>query len=405
MTKALRPHSRIVSIPDVAADPWHASAPPLYQTATFAQESAEGFGRYDYARSGNPTRETLERHCAELDGGCRAFAYASGVAAIAAVAGLLVPGDEIVAHDDLYGGSHRLFSRVFEPRGIAVRYANLVDADDSALQAALSPRTRLVFVESVTNPLLRVPDLAAVARAAHGAGALLAVDATAMSPWFQRPIEHGADLVVHSATKLLNGHGDVTAGIVVARDETVAARLAFHQNALGAALGPFDAWLLLRGMRTLGVRLDRQAAGAARVAAALSASPGARRVRHLALPDHPDRARHGRQASGTGVLVSFETGNVETSVALVEALERFAIAVSFGSVASTASLPCRMSHASVPAEERTLPEDLVRLSIGLEDPDDLIEDLSRALRLAASRERSRSEPSPRSARPPALSPT
>ncbi|MBL9148839.1 MAG: aminotransferase class V-fold PLP-dependent enzyme [Phycisphaerae bacterium] len=405
MTTPARPHTRVVALPDVAGDPWHASAPPLYQTATFAQESAEGFGRYDYARSGNPTRETLERHCAELDGGCRAFAYASGVAAIAAVAGLLKPGDEIVAHDDLYGGSHRLFSRVFEPRGISVRYANLVDADDSALQAALSPRTRLVFVESVTNPLLRVPDLAALARAARRAGALLAVDATAMSPWFQRPIEHGADLVVHSATKLLNGHGDVTAGIVVAREEGVAARLAFHHNAEGAVLGPFDAWLLLRGMRTLGVRLDRQAASAARVAEVLSALPGATRVRHLSLADHPDRARHQRQASGAGVLVAFETGNVERSVALVESLKRFAIAVSFGSIASTASLPCRMSHASIPAAERTLPEDLIRLSIGLEDPQDLIEDLSRALRRSSESSSPRPSPIPQSARPPALSPT
>lgn len=375
----MRPHTALQAREDTCLDPWRASAPPLYQTATFAQDSAERFGTYDYSRSGNPTRAALEAECARLDRGCRAFAYASGVAALSAVVRLLAPGDEVVAHEDLYGGTHRLLTRVFAERGVGVRLADLVDGDCGAWRRALSARTRLVLVESLTNPLLRVPDLRALADAAHARGALLAVDATAMSPWLQRPIELGADLVVHSATKLLNGHGDVTAGVVVARDRPIAERLAFLQNAEGAALAPFDAWLVLRGMRTLGVRLDRQQATAARVAQALGRRRDLAWVRHPSLGSHPDRERHASQASGPGVLVTLSTGDVDRSVRVVESLRRFEIAVSFGSVASAASLPCRMSHASVPAGDRRLPEDLVRLSIGLEDADDLIEDLAQAL--------------------------
>ncbi|MFO0828840.1 MAG: aminotransferase class V-fold PLP-dependent enzyme [Phycisphaerales bacterium] len=379
----MRPHTRLVSFDANPGDPWHASSPPIYQTATFAQESAAQFGTYDYARSGNPTRAALERRCAELDGGAGASAFASGLAAITAVTRLLRPGDELLAHEDCYGGSYRLFSTVCAERGMATRYADLVDGGPDDWAAAIGERTRIVFVESITNPLLRVPELRELARAAHERGALLCVDATALGPWWQRPIECGADLVVHSATKLLSGHADVTAGIVVAADVELARRIAFLQNAEGAVLGPFDSWLVLRGMQTLGVRLDRQGASATRVAAWLSARSDLARVRCPWLESHPDHARLETQATGAGTVISFETGDVERSLRLVESLERFSIAVSFGSVASTASLPCRMSHASVPAgarATRALPEDLVRLSIGLEDPEDLIEDLDSALR-------------------------
>jgi cystathionine beta-lyase len=374
-------HTRFALLEGSPGDPWRASSPPIYQTATFEQASPEEFGRFDYARSGNPTRETLERHCARLDGAAGACAFASGIAAVAAVTRLLRPGERIVAHTDLYGGTQRLLSRVCAERGIDVHYADLVDADASGLRSLVGGAT-LVLVESLTNPLWRSPDLAALAAASRAAGALFCVDATAMSPWLQRPIEWGADLVVHSATKLLAGHGDVTAGIVAARTDELLARLVFLQNAEGAVLGPFDSWLLLRGMRTLGVRIERQQRSAIAIARWLAERDDLVAVHHPSLASHPDRERHARQSEGPGTVLSFETGDEERSLALVRRLERFAIAVSFGSVDSTASLPCRMSHASVPKELqalRPLPPDLVRLSIGLEDPEDLIADLRAAL--------------------------
>lgn len=374
--------TRFAFSPEPSGDPWKASSPPIYQTATFEQDSPAAFGRYDYARSGNPTRDALERHCARLEapegGSAHASAFASGMAALATVTGLVSAGGSIVAHIDLYGGTQRLLARLADQRGISVRYADLVDGD---LDAAVAG-SDLVLVESLSNPLWRAPDLRALVRATSRAGSLLAVDATALSPWLQRPLALGADLVVHSATKLLCGHGDVTAGIVATAKPELARRIAFLQNAEGAVLGPFDSWLLLRGMRTLGVRVERQQRSACEVAAWLAAREDLVAVHHPSLSTHPDRLRHAGQADGPGVVLSFETGDERRSLAIVERLQRFAIAVSFGSIESTASVPCRMSHASVPAalrERRGLPADLIRLSIGLEDPADLLADLASGL--------------------------
>lgn len=371
-------HTALAPTDGSRGDPWRASAPPIYQTATFAQESASEFGTYDYARSGNPTREMLERHCATLEGAHAAFAFASGVAAVTAVTRLVRSGERIVAHTGLYGGTQRLLARLAEERGVDVAWTDLVDGNARAAVRG----ARLVLVESLTNPLWRAPDLRALVAASRAEGAWLAVDATATSPWLQRPLELGADIVLHSATKLLCGHADVTAGIVATRDRSIAERIAFIQNAEGAVLAPFDCWLLLRGMRTLGVRIDRQQASASTIARWLASRNDLVAVHHASLPDHPDHARHAAQALGPGTVLSFETGDEARSIALVERLERFAIAVSFGSVDSTASLPCRMSHASVPSVLRHValpPRDLMRLSIGLEDPEDLIADLERAL--------------------------
>lgn len=384
--RPLADHTRAVAFDAAPDDPFRPSATPIYQTATFEQQSALGFGRYDYSRSGNPTRDTLERQLAALEDpanpSARALAFASGLAALAAATHALRPGDELVACDDLYGGSYRLFSRLLEPRGISVRYADFTDPD--ALRDALSPRTRLVHFETPTNPLLRVADIRAVVAAARerAPAARVLVDSTAMSPWSQRPLELGADIVLHSATKLLNGHGDVTAGALVVRDRSLADELAFIQNAEGSALAPFDSFLLLRGLMTLGVRVERQQRTARAVAEFLSSRPGVSEVGYPALPGAPGHEIHARQARGGGVVIAFRTGDLDASRRLVESLRLFSIAVSFGSVNSTASLPCRMSHASIPAEvraRRRLPEDLVRLSIGLEDPDDLLADLDRAL--------------------------
>jgi cystathionine beta-lyase len=360
-------------------DPARPSSTPIHQTATFEQEEPDRFGRFDYSRSGNPTRAVLEDHCARLEGAAGSLACASGMAAITLVFRLLKPGDAIVVHRDLYGGTQRLLGRIALERGIEVRREDLVDGDLEALAASWSDRTRLVFVESLSNPTWRAPDLRRLARVAHARGALLAVDATAMSPWLQRPIEHGADLVVHSATKLLAGHADTTAGIVATRDASLHDELAFLHNAEGLALGPFDAWLVLRGMKTLGVRIERQQASARTIALALAdlrdRGGWVRSVHYVGLDDHPDARRHAAQADGPGVVLSFETGDPDRSKEIVARLRLASIAVSFGSVDTTASLPCFMSHASVPAGHPRPPRDLVRLSIGLEDPLDVLDDL------------------------------
>lgn len=375
----MNPHTLLGAFERAPGDPHRPSSTPIHQTATFAQESPESFGRYDYARSDHPTRGVLESLAARLDGGAGSLAYASGMAAIAATFRMLDAGGRVLLHHECYGGTARLLEDLAATRGIVVRRADLVDAAEADYDRLLDAGIDLVLVESLTNPSWRAPDLRALGRACRRAGARLAVDATALSPWWQRPIALGADLVIHSATKLLGGHGDVTAGLVTARDHEVLARLAWLRNAEGCALAPFDAWLLLRGMRTLGVRLDRQGASASVVAARLAERDDLRRVHFVGLPNHPDAIRHARQASGPGVAISLETGDAERSAAMLRRLRRFPIAVSFGSIDSSASLPFFMSHASVPPGRPKPPRDLIRLSIGLEDPEDLLADLTDAL--------------------------
>lgn len=379
MKPRLKPDTRCVLLAD-DADPWRASSPPLYQTATFRQPSADEMGAYDYSRTDNPTRALAERQLAALEGARHALAYASGMAAIAALLRLLEPGEEIVAGDDLYGGTTRLLAEVAPRTGIAVRFVDVTAPDEVA--AALGPRTRLLLLETPSNPQLRIAPLAELAELAHRRGVRVAVDNSLLSPLLQRPLEHGADLVVYSATKILGGHGDLTAGAVITDDPSLRDLLAFHRNAEGTALAPFDAWLLMRGLKTLALRVERQSETAATIAAYLASSPVVERTYSPALPDHPGRALHRRQSRGSGPLVSFTTGDPARSAALVESLEIFSIAVSFGAVGSAATLPCRMSHASVPAALRGRlgpPPDLVRLAIGLEHPDDLLADLDRAL--------------------------
>jgi cystathionine beta-lyase len=372
--------TRLVRFQPAPGDAYSAMSPPLYQTATFAQASALESGPYDYSRSGNPTRRLLEQRVAELEGAGHALAYASGLAALAAVVRVTAGGGEVLAGDDLYGGTYRLLSQQLAGQGVAVRYVDA--ADLAAVAAAIGPRTRLLLVETPTNPLLRIADLRGFAKLAHAAGALLAVDNSLLSPYLQRPLELGADVVVHSATKCLGGHSDLTAGVVAVTDPALARELAFAQNAEGTALSPFEAWLLQRGMKTLAVRLDRQESNARRVAELLAGHPRVRRVHYPGLPSHPGHQLQRRQASGAGSVVSFETGSVDVSRQIVEATRLFTISVSFGGVGSLISLPCRMSHASIPASvrrSRALPEDLVRLAVGIEHAGDLLEDLEQAL--------------------------
>ncbi len=391
--------TRLVSFDAAPGDPTRPTNTPIYQTATFEQESALEFGQYDYARSGNPTRRAVEDLVAELEGGVRGFAFASGLAAITAVTRLLKPGDELLACEDLYGGAFRLFSRILTERGILVRYADFTGTEP----LPISEKTRLVYLETPSNPLLKICDVRRIAREAHAAGALLCVDGTAMTPYLQRPLELGADIVLHSATKYLSGHADVTAGVVVVKDRALADTIYFIQNGEGAVLGPMDSYLLLRGIKTLALRLDRQQQTAQQIAEwlsdrARSASKGGTpnaselsitRVHFPGLRTHPGHDLHLSQALGPGAVVSFETGDSDLSVRIVESLKLFSIAVSFGGVGSSATVPCRMSHApiakaaaagaDIPRPSSQPPADLIRLSIGIEHPADLIADLTQAL--------------------------
>ncbi len=364
----------------IQGDRFRASVPPVYKTATFDQDSPLAFGQYDYARSGNPTRDALETQVAALEGGTRAFAYASGVAALDAIATFLRPGDEIVVSRDVYGGTFRLFTQAWAKRGITARYEDLTDA--AAVSGLLSARTKVIHAEALGNPMQTVCDVAALAEVARRHGALLSIDNTSLTPLNIRPLELGADIVLHSATKFLNGHGDVTAGVLTVRDDALAKELAFHHNAEGVALPARDCAALLRGLQTLALRLDRQQASALVVARFLAGHPHVKRVLFPGLDGHAGQGVHRAQSRGDGAVVSFETGSAEASSAIVQALTLFATRVSFGSVSSSASMPCWMSHKSIPASaraEHAPPADLVRLSIGIEHVQDLLDDLAVAL--------------------------
>jgi len=372
--------TKLIHFEAAPKDPYHPMVTPIYQTATFEQLQADSFGEYDYSRSGNPTRTVLEKQLAVLDHGARAFCFASGMAAIATVTHLLKAGDEIVADYDLYGGATRLFAKVLNRSGVTVRYVDASDLENVA--AAITPATRLIYAESPTNPFLRVLDLAAIGSIAKQHGILFCVDGSVMSPYLQNPLDLGADIVMHSATKYLCGHSDVTAGVLVARDEELAQQIYFLQNAEGTALAPFDSYLLLRGMKTLKLRMDAQQKSAQAIAEFLHSHPKVSEVFYPGLPTHENYDVHRRQARGGGALMSLRVGSAEAAKTLAEKAELFAISLSFGGLKSAISIPLKMSHSSVPAgltDARVVPEDLVRLAIGIEDVDDLIADLRQSL--------------------------
>ncbi|HEU4713209.1 MAG TPA: aminotransferase class V-fold PLP-dependent enzyme [Pyrinomonadaceae bacterium] len=360
-------------------DAYGAIVPPIYQTATFEQPTASEFGEYDYTRSGNPTRTLLEQQLADLEDSRHACAFASGMAALTALTRIVNPGDEIIAGDDLYGGTVRLLDRITSHQNISVRYVDTMNAD--GLRQTVSSRTRLILIETPSNPLFHISDIRELSAIAREAGAYLAVDNSMLSPVFQRPLNCGADVVVHSATKFLCGHSDVTAGALITNDPALHKQLSFQQNAEGAGLSPFESWLLLRGLKTLALRVERQNSTAERVARFLQTRAEVSQVYYPGLADHPGREIHRRQASGNGAVVSFTTGDEKLSSEIAESTRLFKVAVSFGSVGSTISLPYRMSHASIPGALKhrlAPPSDLVRLSVGIEDVDDLLEDLEQA---------------------------
>ncbi len=353
---------------------------PIYQTSTFVQEELGKHKGFEYARTSNPTRARLERNLAALEGGRFAFAFASGMAAIQTVMMLFKSGDHIVAGHNLYGGTFRLFERVLRHFGLSFTYSNTSRLEE--VERAIQPRTRLVFIETPTNPVMELTDIAAIARLAHQHGLLLAVDNTFMSPYLQRPLELGADIVVHSTTKYLNGHSDGVGGVAVVNDPELADRLKFLQNAGGAILGPFDAWLVLRGVKTLAVRMRQHDENGRAVAQYLAGHPKVKRVNYPGLPSHPQHELAKRQMRGFGGMLSFETGSLENAKTVLKSVRLCSLAESLGGVETLISHPATMTHASVPPEERRrlgITEGLVRISVGIEDAEDLIADLDQAL--------------------------
>ena len=357
---------------------------PVYHATTFAHPGLGDSTGYDYARSKNPTRQVLEDAIAEIEGGVRGFAFSSGMAAVHAVAGLFAAGDHIVASNDLYGGTYRLFEQVLARFGVRVSYVDA--AAPEAVAAALTPATRGIFLESPTNPTMRIADIAGCAGLAAARGLLLIVDNTFMTPYFQRPLQLGADIVLHSATKYLGGHNDVLAGLAAVRDGKLAERLYFLQNSVGAVPGPEDAWLLLRGMKTLGLRMRRHEANAAAVARWLQRQPLVARVHYPGLPGHPGKELHERQASGHGGMVSFEVADERMVAPLLRSVALVTFAESLGGLETLITFPARQTHADIPRAVREacgVTERLLRLSVGVEDADDIIADLARALDAAA----------------------
>jgi cystathionine gamma-synthase len=350
---------------------------PIYQTSTYAQKAVGDF-RYDYARTANPTRDALQECLASLEGARHGLAFASGMAATTTIMHLLDPGRRVVSVNDVYGGTYRLFSKVYEPKGYRFTYVS-PEQCNSELGAHLGDDTALVWLETPTNPLLNVIDLRAAADAAHAAGATVVVDNTFASPYLQRPIEHGADIVVHSTTKYLGGHSDVVGGFAATNDDGIAERLAFLQNSLGAVPGPFDAWLVLRGLKTLGVRMRAHCENAARVVDFLQADEAVERVLYPGLPDHPGHDIAGRQMDGFGGMISFLARSEREAVAMVARTKIWTLAESLGGVESLIEHPGRMTHASTADSPFATPSNLVRLSVGIESADDLIADLDQAL--------------------------
>jgi cystathionine gamma-synthase len=350
---------------------------PIYQTSTYAQPAAGEHRGYDYSRTANPTRSALEACLASLEGAAHGLAFSSGMGAITTLFHLLSPGDRVVSVNDVYGGSYRLFKQVYEPKGYAFDYLSVEELNAGAAERLEG--ARLVWLETPTNPLLNVVDIRAAAGAAHAAGALVVVDNTFATPYLQRPLELGADLVVHSTTKYLGGHSDVVGGFVATNDSGLAERLAFLQNSLGAVPGPLDAWLVLRGLKTLAVRMERHCGNARRVVAFLAQHPRVGRVLYPGLPEHPGHEIAERQMLDFGGMVSFLAESEAAALELVSRTRIWTLGESLGGVESLIEHPLRMTHASTAESPFAVPPELVRLSVGIESADDLVADLEAAL--------------------------
>lgn len=358
--------------------------PPIYQTSTYAQSTPGGHLGYEYSRSANPTRTALENSLASIENGNYGLAFGSGLAAIDAVIKLLNPGDEVVSTNDLYGGSYRLFKKVFEKYGITFHFIGMENADK--LAEYINPKTKLIWVETPTNPMMNIIDIVAVSKLAKKHSILLAVDNTFATPYLQTPLDLGADIVMHSATKYLGGHSDVVVGALIVKDKKIADELYFIQNASGAVCGPMDSFLVLRGIKTLHVRMQRHCENGKAIANYLKNHPNVEKVYWPGFEDHPNHSIAKSQMNGFGGMISFvpKGGNYNDAIKIVEKLQVFTLAESLGGVESLAGHPASMTHASIPKEEREksgVVDSLIRLSVGIEDEADLIEDLRQAIEI------------------------
>lgn len=379
-------------IHSIPIDPLTGSiAVPIYQTSTFVQEAPGVNKGYDYARSGNPTRATLENLIAQLEKGTTGIAFGSGLAAIDAVVKLLKSGDEILAVDDIYGGAFRLFTHIYEKFGISVNYVDTTNAEN--VFHAITPKTKLIWIETPTNPTLKVSDIKAIAKIAKASGCLLCVDNTFASPALQQPLALGADIVIHSATKYLGGHSDLIAGLVVTKEKELGEKVKFIQNASGAILAPFDSWLVIRGIETLHLRVKQHSANAQSVAEFLQSHPDVDKVYYPGLKNHQNHAIAAQQSKGYGGVVSFilKEDTEEAATAFVTSTQYFKLAESLGGVKSLLCHPAQMTHKSIPAEKRKasgVADSLIRLSVGLEEAEDLIDDLKQAFEKIKTNNRS-----------------
>ena len=361
---------------------YNAVMPPIYQTSTYAQSTPGGHKGFEYSRSGNPTRAALERSLASIENGDYGMAFGSGLAAIDAVIKLFKPGDEIVSTNDLYGGSYRLFTSIFENLGIKFHFIGMQEAEN--IESYINENTKLIWVETPTNPMMNIIDIEATAKIAKKHHILLAVDNTFATPYLQQPLDLGADIVMHSATKYLGGHSDVVMGGLVVKDKALADKLYFIQNASGGVCGPQDSFLVLRGIKTLHLRMQRHCENGEKIARFLKEHPGVAQVNWPGFEDHPNHEIAKKQMKGFGGMISFTTkeNTLESATKIVENLKVFTLAESLGGVESLAGHPASMTHASIPKEEREktgVVDSLIRLSVGIEDEEDLINDLKQAL--------------------------
>lgn len=377
----MKPKTRLIHGGIVGDEATGAVSTPIYQVSTYKQEAVGKFKGYEYSRTGNPTRHALEELIADIEFGHAGFAFGSGMAAISSVMMLFSAGDHVVLTDDVYGGTYRVINKVLNRFGLEFTF---VDTGNLAeVEAAVKENTKAIFIETPTNPLLKVTDIEAVAAFAKSKNLLTIVDNTFMTPYLQNPILLGADIVVHSATKYIGGHSDVVAGLVVVNSAELAEEVHFVQNSIGAILGPQDSWLLIRGLKTLGLRMEEANSNAQKIAEFLESHDAVGKVIYPGLQSHPGRELMEKQATGFGGMISFDVGSKEKAGELLAKLKYFTLAESLGAVESLISVPAQMTHASIPIERRAelgIVEGLVRISVGIEDVEDLIEDLEHALK-------------------------
>ncbi|MFX3646017.1 MAG: bifunctional cystathionine gamma-lyase/homocysteine desulfhydrase [Paenibacillus sp.] len=376
----MRPKTKLIHAGIVGDPHTGAVSVPIYQVSTYEQESVGVHKGYEYSRTGNPTRHALEEVIKELEDGVRGFAFSSGMAAIHAVLSLLNTGDHVILTDDVYGGTYRIFTKVLNRLGIESTFVDTTSLQ--ALKQALQSNTKAIYVETPTNPLLKVTDIAAVAKWSKQHELLFIVDNTFSTPYWQNPLGLGADIVLHSATKYIGGHSDVVAGLAVVNSEQLGEDLHFIQNAIGAVLGPMDSWLLMRGLKTLGLRMEAQERNTAQIVTLLNQHPTVGKVYYPGLPDHPQHKLASTQARGYGGMISFDVGSADKVDDVLSKIRYFTLAESLGAVESLISVPARMTHASIPYERRQelgITDGLIRISVGIEDVEDLLEDLKSAL--------------------------